>query len=329
LFGKNQARAAQADALLEAEDATQQAVTVSLLAEVARDYFDLRDYERQIDITRQNLESEQKTLELTREQFKGALASDFDVERAGAQVSTTESMLPALQIAYETTLNRLNVLLGHAPGEKDALLQTPETLRPLDQHIVISAPATVLASRPDVKAAERRFAASISARTAATRELFPTISLLALFGAQSTNTMSTNAWNIGSNLTQPILNFGRIRGDIKAADSQKQQAFLSYQETVLEALEDMENALSNYLHETGRNQSLARAVVQNRKAAELARQQYTSGYNGLIDVLVVERNLLDAESSLAASDTKLRKDLVNIYTAAGGGWDDRATEKVH
>lgn len=322
LFGKNQARLGAAKAILQSSEATRQAVLVALLAEVARNYFDLRDYERQIAITEENLKDQEKTLELTRVQLTGALASDFDVQRAAAQVSTTAAQLPVLQIAYDTTLNHLNVLLGEVPGKQDALLKTFEPLKPLDQRIIVVAPATALAARPDIRAAERQFAASISAHKAATLELLPTISLLGLFGAQNTSLFSTSpTWSAGVGLVMPILNFGRIQADIDTANAREHQAFLTYQQTVLEALENVENALTNYLHETGRNASLKNAATQNRKAVELARQQYTSGYNSLLDVLVVERNALDAESALASSDTKLRKDLVNIYTAVGGGWD--------
>jgi NodT family efflux transporter outer membrane factor (OMF) lipoprotein len=321
LFGKNQARSAAAKAIYQSEEATRQAITVGLLSEVARSYFDLRNFERQIVLTKQNLESQKKTAELIDVQLQGALASDFDVQRAGAQVSTTESQLPSLQIAYDTSLNRLNVLLGHAPGTKDALLKAEQQLAPLTPQIIIAAPASVIATRPDIRAAERQFAASISAADAATRELFPTISLLGLFGVQDTSLMSATPWGITGSLAQPVLNFGRISSQIDAADARQQQAFLRYQQTVLEALENMENGLTNYLNETTRNASLKKAVEQNRTAAELAKQQYTSGYTGLLDVLVAERNVLEVESALTASDAKLRQDMVSIYAAAGGGWD--------
>lgn len=321
LFGKNQARLNATNALIQSAEAMRQSVLVTLLADVARNYFDLRNYERQIAITEQNLESQKKTYELTREQFEGGLASNFDVQRAGAQVSTTESLLPTLQIAYVATRNRLNILLGSTPGQYDDLYNTKEELKPLDPHIIIAAPATVLATRPDVRDAERRFAASISQHVAATRELFPSISLLCLYGAQDANLFNTiPTWNVASNLTQPLLNFGRIESEIESTSARETRAYLEYQETVLEALADMENALTNYLFETIRNVSLTQAAEQNRKAMELANQQYTNGYNSLLDVLIVQRNALESESSQAESDAKLRKDLVNIYTAAGGGW---------
>ena len=325
LFGRNQARTAEATAILESEEAATQAVRVELLAEVARNYFDLRNYERQLVLTRANLETQQKTFELTRVQLQGGFASDFDVQRAGAQVSTTASLIPVLQASYDASLNRLNILLGYPPGTRDALLRTPAELQPLDQQVLIAAPATVLKARPDVRATERRFAASISEKDAATAELFPDISLTALFGVQGGSGFGAAPWNIGAGLVQPILNFGRIESQIDAADARQRQSYLTYQQTVLEALENMEDALSGYLQENTRNASLATSVDQNRKAAELANQQYTNGFTSLLDLLVAERDLLNAEASQAASDASLRKDLVAIYAAAGGGWSDANT----
>ncbi len=321
LFGKNQARLAAANAMIQNEQIMRQAVIVGLLAEVARNYFDLRNYERQISITVQNLETQKRTFQLTQEQLKGGLSSDFDVQRAGAQVSTTESRLPTLQISYEKTLNRLNVLLGNVPGEIDGLLEMEQSFQPLDQQIIVAAPATVLATRPDVRAAERSFAANISLHDAAFRELFPTVNLLGFFGAQRMTLFNTvPTWNIGTNLVMPFIDFGRIESDIETASARELRAYLTFQETVLEALEDMENALSSYLYETVRNASLRQAAEQNRKAEDLAKQQYANGFTGLLDVLIAQRNTLETESSLAESDAQLRKDLVNIYTAAGGGW---------
>src|SRR5262249_41646824 len=155
--------------------------------------------------------------------------------------------------------------------------------RPLDQRILVAAPAAVLASRPDVRAAERRFAASISAKEAATAELFPDISLTAFFGAQNSTLLSATPLGVGLNLVQPILNFGRIESQIDAADARQKQAYLGYQQTVLEALENMEDALSSYLRETARNASLTAAVAEDRKAHEFANQQYENGLTGLLD----------------------------------------------
>lgn len=332
LFGKNQARLAATIALVQNEEILRQGVIVSLLAEVARSYFDFRNFQQQLAISNKNLATQKRTLELTIAQFQEAYASDFDVQRAAAQVASTESRIPTLQIALKTTRNHLDVLLGSTPGENDDLFAIQEPLKPLDPQIVIAAPATVLGTRPDVRAAERNFAASVSTFDAAKREWFPTISLASFFGfqalqgfqnsSQSTTVLQPiiRTWNIVGTLTQPLINFGRIESDIESAGARQKRAYLEYQETVLEALENMEDALANYLHETPRNVSLTNAANYNHKALELANQQYTNGYTNLLDVLVVQRNALDAESVAAESSYKLRKDLVNIYTAAGGGW---------
>jgi len=328
LFGKNQARLAATIALVQNEEILRQGVIVSLLAEVARGYFDLLNYRQQLAISENNLATQKRTLELTIAQFQEAYASDFDVQRAAAQFATTEARIPTLKISLEITRNRLDVLLGSTPGENDDLFAIKEPLNPLDPQIVIAAPATVLGTRPDVRAAERNFAASISTFDAAKKEWFPAISLAAFFGFQALQGFQPTTglqhlirtWNVAGTLAQPLINFGRIEADIEAAGARYQRAYLEYQETVLEALENMEDALANYLYETLRNVSLTSAANHNRKALELANQQYTNGYTNLLDVLIVQRNALEAESFEAESSYKLRKDLVNIYTAAGGGW---------
>lgn len=320
LFGKNQARAAEAAAIVQSADARRQAVMVALLADVARAYFDLRNDEEQISITERNLATQRRTLDLVRQQQAGALASSLDVAREAAQVATTSAQLPALRAAYKVSAHRLAVLLGTPPGAIEPWLAPGVRLALLPPGVLVAAPVRVLANRPDVRAAERDFAASISASDAAAREIYPTISLTAFFGIQDSTLFNATPWGIGASLAQPLLNFGRIQSDIDVADARQKQALLSYQETVLEALQDMEDALSLYLNENLRERQLAAAAEQNRKSVDLAEQQYKAGYSGLLDLLDAQRNELAAESSLATSDFALRQQLVRIYTAAGGGW---------
>lgn len=322
LFGKNQARLAAANAILQSEQIARQAVIVGLLAEIGRNYFDLRNYLRQLAITSENLATQKQTLELTIEQLNGALASEFDVQRAAAQVSTTEARIPSLKMAFEITSNRLDVLLGSTPGQNDEYYNQEIALKPLDSEIVVAVPATVLATRPDVREAERRFAATVFEHKAALKEVFPTISLMGFFGAQKMTLFDTSpTWNIAANLVQPLIDFGKIQSHIQAAGARQKRAFFQYQEVVLEALENMENALTSYIFENQRNIFLGNAADQNRKALDLANEQYTNGYTALLDVLIVQRNALETDSIKAESDANLRKDLVNIYTASGGGWD--------
>jgi len=323
LFGRNQARMAEASALLSSATAAQQAVRVGLLAEVARTYFEIRNYQRQIELAEDNLAIQQRTLLLVRQKKAGNKANDLDVERAAYQVSTTSAVLPLLRTAEVASRNRLAVLLGETPGSEDAALSKgQDDLPTLDPYILIAAPAKILAERPDIRAAERRFAASISAKTVAEKAWLPNISLMGFFGRQVTTPMATTPWGIGTNLVQPIINFGAIEAQINAADARQKQAFLDYQQVVLAAVENMEDALSAYLSETTRNTRLAEAATQSRKATALVHQQYDHGYASFLDVLDAERAQLAAESALSSSDFRLREALVNIYAAAGGGWRD-------
>jgi len=321
IFGRNLPLLAQAKEMAQYADAMQQGVLVGLLSELGDDYFDLQNDKLQIKITQENLANQQKTLDLIKAQQKGAMASDFDVERAAAQVSTTESKLPTLRSAYDMTLNRINVLLGAVPGSRDNEIDTSMSMQPLDQGIIVAAPATVLANRPDVKAAERNFASSISNKSYAQKQFFPDISLLSFFGIEGVSKMApVYPWSIGLTVVQPVMDFGRIEAQIHVARAQEHEAFLNYQQTVLEALEDMENALTGYKNEMVRNQLLRASVQENQRATDLAQRQYKSGFIGLLDVLVAQGNLLEAQSALADSDATLRKDLVHIYVASGGGW---------
>jgi NodT family efflux transporter outer membrane factor (OMF) lipoprotein len=323
LFGRNQAKNAQASAILQSTEASQQAVRVGLLAEVARTYFDIHTYKNQIRVTEKNLAIQQKTLALIETQKQGGLANDFDIERTKAQISMTEAQIPVLKMAYDATLNRMNVLLGYQPNHKDYLFKKPITLKPLNQNILIAAPAKTLEARPDIRVAEREFVASIESTKIAKASLFPNISLTALFGIQESTQYSSTPWNLGAGLVQPILNFGRIESQINSANSRQKQAFLNYQQVVLSALENMENALSSYLYETTRNTSLIKGMEHTNKAAMLAQQYYDTGYTGLLEVLIADKNVLDAELAVTMSEIALRKNMVNIYTAAGGGWQDK------
>ena len=164
IFGRNLPELSQIKEILQYADASQQAVLVGLLADFGRDYFDLRDAQQQIEITFKNFDNQQKTLNLIKAQQKGAMASDFDVARQRPRYQQPNLNYPSCGHAYKLMLNRINVLLGGLPGARDDFIRTKQDLEPLDQHIIVAAPATVLANRPDVKAAERNFAASISKR---------------------------------------------------------------------------------------------------------------------------------------------------------------------
>lgn len=325
LFGQNKSRMFAAQALAQAEEANSQAVMIALLAEVARNYIDMRNYALQIEIVDNNLKGQRHTLESIQKLRNEAMATELDLQRAASQVSTTESQLPDLKTAYATTLTHLNILLGEPPGTLDEAITPSTSLPVLPKEILLSAPANIIEKRPDIIASERRFAASIASSKAARLEIFPKLSLLGLFGLDRAQFIDYKPWSLGANLVQPLLSFGRIEAQINAADARQQEAFFTYKKDVLEALGDMENALNAYINETNKNISLHHAVTQNQTSVDLAQKQFKEGYVDLLDVEVAERSLLQSESDMANSDAKVRKGLVAIYAAAGGGWDIMAS----
>jgi multidrug efflux system outer membrane protein len=320
LFGRTQKQVSAASAQLQSAEARKHAVQVALLSEVARNYFTLRNLERQVLITEQNLATQRRTLEIIQARFDLGDASEFDRQRTAAQVSTTEALLPTFKAAADAARNRLSVLVGELPGN---IKPGDGTARPLaaQTQVLVAAPATVLANRPDIQAAERDFAAAFATTQAERRSWLPRINLLGMFGVLDNTAFSANPWSVGASLIQPVLNFGTIGARIDAANARQQQAFLGYKQTVLTAVEDMENALSAYINETSRYQSLQNSLAQNGKALELAQEQFKVGDIDLLDQLIAERNKLQAESDLASSEALLNQNLVAIYAASGGGWE--------
>lgn len=320
LFGRNQARAAQAEALREAEEATRDGVMVGLFAEVARQYFELRNLQQQLDVIGKHRDAQRHTLEAITARNAAGIDSELELQQATAQLAQTESRIAPLQIAHDATMNRLNVLLGQTPGTLNALLvAAPLTALP-SHEVVLAAPADVLANRPDVRAAERSYASTISGHDAALRDFFPRISLLSFFGAQELNDTSSNPWSLAAGLTQPVLNFGQLSAGLNAADARQKQAVANYQRTVLTALEDMENALSAYANAHARYATVQTSYASSQKALEIAKARMAQGEIDVLDVLTAERAALETASELATADAQLRQVLAAIYAAAGGGW---------
>lgn len=217
--------------------------------------------------------------------------STLDAQRASAQVSTTESLIPAFQTAHDASVNRLNVLLGYPPGSKDALLKTTQDLKPLTHIILIAAPAKVLATRPDICAAERRFAASASSKYVAETGWFPNISLTGFFGADRLRRSSRQRLGgLSAIFVQPILNFGQIEAQIDTIDAQQKLAFLNYQQTVLGAPENLKTVLLSYFHEMIRNASLTAGVPQTPERLLLSSSNTTMATQAFLMFLSPKRS---------------------------------------
>jgi NodT family efflux transporter outer membrane factor (OMF) lipoprotein len=326
VFGGQQRgiEAAGADFAAAQEDARDSLVT--LLAETARTYIELRGDQRQFEIAKQNLAAQQDTLSLTRSKYQAGFVTQLDVARQATQVATTAAALPALEGRVRIAIHTLGVLVGEDPDALSAELIKPGVIPPVPPEIPVGLPSDLLRRRPDVRRAERQLAAATARVGQATADLFPKFSITGALGLDSTKPKHLLDWNsrywaLSPGISWPIFDAGRIRANIDVQDEVRQQAYANYQQTVLNALKDVEDSLSSYRTEQLRNQALTDAVDAARQAVDLAKQQYNQGVTDFLTVLDAERAEFAAEDSLAQSDQTISTDLVSLYKALGGGWE--------
>ncbi|WP_020485192.1 efflux transporter outer membrane subunit [Methylomonas sp. MK1] len=326
LFGRQQRRLEAALAELDGANAGYRQTLVTLSAELARGYVEYRSTQNQLRITTSNLHTQQATLSLTEKLFNEGVVARHEVVRARALTETTMAQIPALQAKLTGLLRQLELLIGAHPGtlalELSELGAVPQSAG-ID---LLTSPAATLRNRPDLQIAERKLAAATALQGAAVAELFPKISLSAFLGLRSTDLESlfkSAAFSYGTaaNLLQPLLNFGRVRAGIDLADARQQEAFLTYEKTVLEALRETETVLSRYLNEEQRRQLLANSTLDSRESLRLSQLRYQEGVISFLDVLDSQRSLYAAEIELARSEADTSTHLIAVYKALGGGPD--------
>jgi NodT family efflux transporter outer membrane factor (OMF) lipoprotein len=316
--------AAEADIQSAYEDRND--VLVSLLAEVAVNYVDLRGAQRDLTITQNNLKSQQDTLNLTRERFRAGISSDLDVARAEAQVYTTASQVPSLESQIRQAIHRLGVLTGKDPQALSAELTPPKELVMNLPAVPLGMPSDILRQRPDVRRAERQLAAQTARVGVAVADWFPRFSLTGSYAWQANKAVrlfrdSSNFWSIGPSVSWPIFDAGRIRANIEVENARQEQALDTYSNTVITALQDVEDAIVALDREQARRVALAQSVASNRRAVDLSLQLYQRGLVDFLSVLDAQRALFVAEDLLVRSDTTVFENLISLYKALGGGWD--------
>ncbi len=326
VFGGQRRAIEAADADIAAATDDFHDVLVSLLAEVARNYVDLRGYQRQLAIAKENLAAQQDTLDLTTSKYNAGLVTQLDVAREATQVATTAAVLPGLDAQVRISIHTLAVLLGQDPDALRQELVVEAPIPPVPPEVPVGLPSELLRRRPDIRRAERQIAGATARVGVATADLFPKFSITAAFGFDSTEAKHILDWNskywaLSPGLSWPIFDAGRIRANIEVNKELQQQALENYQQTVLTALKDVEDSLASYRTEQLRRKSLSDAVEAARQAVDLAKQQYAQGVVDFLTVLDAERAEFAAEDSLAQSDRAISSDLVALYKALGGGWE--------
>jgi outer membrane protein, multidrug efflux system len=326
LFGRLRAEARAANAELQAVQADRDGVRLALIAEVIRNYLELRLYQVQTELSQRNAQAQQETVRITQARFNEGLASRLDLERTISSLRTTRAQIPQSHELAEAARYRLILLTASTPDALNALLPTstsdPAALPDSDAERVLLTPADVIARRPDVQAAERRLIAAAEQRNVAEALRYPRITLAGLLGVEDSRVgdlldSGTRTWSVSGGLLMPLIDFGRIRAAIDAADAVQEQAYLTYEQTARTALQETQTALVLYTQGKLRQQELAQAAESARRAAQLARRQYTAGALSLLEVLDAERSVYAVELNAAQATADVSIRLVNVYQSMG------------
>jgi multidrug efflux system outer membrane protein len=326
LFGHVR-RAVQADtAVVAATLATRQDVLVTLISEVARNYFELRGAQNQLAVARGNVDNQRETLDITLAKFKAGRATELDTARARAQLDATLALIPPVEAAIKHAIYRLGVLTGQQPTALESELSPSAPIPALPALVNIGNPAELLRRRPDIRSAESSLAAATARIGVETADLFPRVTFIGNIGLQATQIErlfqgGAETYSFGPSITWAALDYGHIKARIKAANARADAQLAEYEKTVLNALEETENALVDFGREQVRRDYLRTSDRSATQATALARQRYEGGIDDFLPVLDAQRAQLAIQAQLAQSETRTATSLVAIYKALGGGWE--------
>jgi outer membrane protein, multidrug efflux system len=325
IFGRVAHNVKAQGALAESSEHALDDVQISVAAEVARTYFDLRGAQRQLTVAQRNAANQQKVVKLTEDRLAAGRGTAFDTERAKSVLYLTLASTPSLEAQIALDRNRLAVLLGQSPDALPAALLDSGPLPQLPDTVFVGSPEQLVRRRPDVLRAERQLAARSFFVSSARAEYLPRVTLAARAGYLSTSVDSlfkrgNSRLLLGPVVTFPLLDIGRVRERVAVAQADQYEAQASYNAAVLTALEESEGSLVSYDRAHARLSILESAVRSSARAADLAQQRFEAGLTDFLQVLDAERTLLDAENQLALGHTTAATALVAVYKAVGGTW---------
>jgi multidrug efflux system outer membrane protein len=327
LFGKIKRSVESSQASYQASLEDYRDVMVTLLADVCTNYIELRTIQTRIKYAKNNVEIQRQTLELTKSLYQSEIVGELDVRQAEFNLANTESDIPPLLIAEEASLNRLSVLLGELPGSLRKQLSSKKSLAPIKENIEISLPVNLLRQRPDIRKVERLLAAQTASIGVAKADLYPALQLSGLFQTQSLKfsglgNINNKSYSYGPGLTWNIFDGKRIRNNIKIQGALTAELLADWQNTVLAAVEDVQNAMYAYVQQAKRRQSLQDSVTASLRSVALVQNLYKNGLTDFQNVLDTQRTLFLQQDNLATSNGLLLQDLVLIYKAFGAGWQN-------
>jgi len=304
---------------------------ITLVADVAANYVNIRTLEERLGVAVRNVETQTESLRIATAQFQAGETGERDVQQATTQLAQTEAQIPRLEETLRQTKNGLAVLLGETPDQMDRILMGPGQIPPSPAHVAAGIPKDLLRRRPDVRQAELSAASKSALIGAATADLYPSFSLSGQLGASANNqgqnsltdifNWSSRDLSAGAGFTFPIFNYGRLVNQVRVQDAQFQQAVLNYQNTVLVAQQEVENGLASFVCQQQAVDRLTQAASAARRSTELAMLQYKEGQTDYTTVLTAEQAQLSVEDALASSRGGVVQGIISVYRALGGGWE--------
>jgi len=326
LFGGIRRSVESAEATVEATQEALNDTLVTLVSEAALNYVEIRTFQARLAAAQKNQKAQEATFQLVQDRLAAGITTTLTLEQARYNLENTKSQIPTLRIGFEQAKNRLSVLLGKFPGSVNDELKKFKRIPVTPIDVVVGVPADVMRRRPDVRQAERKLAAQTAQIGVATAELYPKLQLLGSVGLESTSMSSlftggAGAFSIGPKITWNIFNAGRVRNNIKIQNAKQEQAMISYEASILTALNDVENSLIAYADEQVRRQALIRSTEASQRAVNLSRELYVSGLKDFLSVLEAERSLFSFQDQLAVSEGAVVSNLIRLYKALGGGWE--------
>lgn len=337
-WGKFRRAVESADAGLRMSLADYDSALVSLTADAANSYIQIRTLEKRIEIARKNVETQKEGLQIAEARYKGGVTSERDVEQARTQLYNTLATIPNLEAQLRQAKDALSVLIGLPPSDLTSLLEGSSEIPAPPPQVAVGIPADLLRRRPDVRSAELQAVAQSAQIGVAKAELLPAFSLTGSFGFLATDAGNAKltdmfSWksrqgSAGPSFQWNILNYGRITNNVRLQDARFQELLISYQNTVLKAQQQVEDSLAGFLRSQENAEFLAQSASAAKRSLELAFIQYQQGSTDFTTVLNAQQALLTAQDSLASAMGAISTNLVGIYRALGGGWQIREGQDI-
>lgn len=329
-WGKFRRAIESADSALLASLADYDSILVSLTAEVAQTYIDIRSLQKRIQLAEKNADLQRESLRLIQIQLEIGVVTELDLLQAQTLLSTTMATIPSFKSSLGTAQNSLATLLGMLPGELDAVLAKNRGIPEISEKIALGAPAELLRRRPDVRRSEMQAAAQSASVGIAITELYPSFSLFGSLGYASSDSGANDlddlfrsdnlSYNVGPAFSWKLFHYGRLKNDIRIEDALLQQAIVNYQDTVLNAAREVEDAINSLVYAKKEAQFLGQGVQTSQRSTELSTLQYTEGLTDYQRVLDSIRSLTQRQDQHAQAQGRIGAFTVALYKAMGGGW---------